>query len=209
MLSADFHALLETVVMAIPDHRVRLPETQPRVKINANTQRADCGKFVRLVVHINLNEPLTPVVSLDGVLQLVEYEDIPILCFTCSRVGHPESTCPLAASNEPGKVFFPSPIESGIMEVKVGVSVPKKEGFGPWMVVTGKSGRAGKVVRIEEESAKFGESGLPLKENLVMVTKERETEKDEHEISMISESKEVVDATIVREGNRRVKGVLT
>ncbi|CAN1816511.1 hypothetical protein LINPERHAP1_LOCUS27794 [Linum perenne] len=51
------------------------------VKIDANTQRADRGKFARLAVEINLNEPLAPVVSLDGVLQPVEYESIPNLFF--------------------------------------------------------------------------------------------------------------------------------
>ncbi|CAN1795063.1 hypothetical protein LINPERHAP1_LOCUS20483 [Linum perenne] len=47
------------------------------VKIDYNTQHAERGKFARLAVEIDLNEPLAPMIKLDGCWQDVEYENLP------------------------------------------------------------------------------------------------------------------------------------
>ncbi|CAN1172048.1 hypothetical protein LINPERHAP1_LOCUS22606, partial [Linum perenne] len=67
------------------------------VKIDFNMQRAERGKFARITVEIDLSEPLPPVVMLDGATQLLEYENIPTLCFSCRMIGHDLRLCPLAA----------------------------------------------------------------------------------------------------------------
>ncbi|CAN1751191.1 hypothetical protein LINPERHAP1_LOCUS4255 [Linum perenne] len=47
------------------------------IKIDFNTQHAERGKFARLAVEIDLNEPLVPTIELDGCRQDVEYENLP------------------------------------------------------------------------------------------------------------------------------------
>ncbi|CAN1217695.1 hypothetical protein LINPERPRIM_LOCUS1093 [Linum perenne] len=58
------------------------------IKIDFNTQRAERGKFARMAIELDLSNPIPPVVLLDGVPQLVEYENLPTLCFNFDRVGH-------------------------------------------------------------------------------------------------------------------------
>ncbi|CAN1186632.1 hypothetical protein LINPERHAP2_LOCUS38222 [Linum perenne] len=64
------------------------------VKIDFNTQRAERGKFARIAIEIDLNEPIPPVVLLHGAIQKVEYENMPTLCFGCGKVGHDSQACP-------------------------------------------------------------------------------------------------------------------
>ncbi|CAN1152785.1 hypothetical protein LINPERHAP2_LOCUS18978, partial [Linum perenne] len=64
------------------------------VKIDFNTQNAERGKFARLAVEIDLNEPLTPTIDLDGCRQDVEYENLPALCFDCGKSAIPWLTAP-------------------------------------------------------------------------------------------------------------------
>ncbi|CAN1152494.1 hypothetical protein LINPERHAP2_LOCUS18778 [Linum perenne] len=54
------------------------------IKIDFNTQRAERGKFARIAVELDLDEPLPPVVMLDGAAQHIEYENLPNLCFDCA-----------------------------------------------------------------------------------------------------------------------------
>ncbi|CAN1823536.1 hypothetical protein LINPERHAP1_LOCUS30413 [Linum perenne] len=64
------------------------------VKIDFNTQNAERGKFDHLAVEIDLNEPLTPTIDLDGCRQDVEYENLPALCFDCGKSAIPWLTAP-------------------------------------------------------------------------------------------------------------------
>ncbi|CAN1181309.1 hypothetical protein LINPERPRIM_LOCUS6176 [Linum perenne] len=53
------------------------------VKIDLNTQTVELGKFARITIEIDLDEPLSPIMLLDGVIQQVEYENLPNLCLKC------------------------------------------------------------------------------------------------------------------------------
>ncbi|CAN1829884.1 hypothetical protein LINPERHAP1_LOCUS32682 [Linum perenne] len=64
------------------------------VKVDFNTQRAERGKFARIAIELDLNEPLAPVVEIDGVSQAIEYENMPSLCFGCGKELTPESFGP-------------------------------------------------------------------------------------------------------------------
>ncbi|CAN1818831.1 hypothetical protein LINPERHAP1_LOCUS28511 [Linum perenne] len=64
------------------------------VRMDHNTQTAERGKFARIAVEIDLNEPLVTGVELDGAWQRVEYENLPELCFSCGKVGHEKGSCP-------------------------------------------------------------------------------------------------------------------
>lgn len=52
------------------------------------------GRFARMVVYVNLDEPLISQVLVTGKVQRVEYEFLPIVCFHFGRYGHIKEMCP-------------------------------------------------------------------------------------------------------------------
>ncbi|CAN1835839.1 hypothetical protein LINPERHAP1_LOCUS34552 [Linum perenne] len=64
------------------------------VKIDFNTQKAERGKFARIAIEIDLNDPLPPVINLDGAFQKIECENLPTLCFDSAPAPTPESFGP-------------------------------------------------------------------------------------------------------------------
>ncbi|CAN1836287.1 hypothetical protein LINPERHAP1_LOCUS34715 [Linum perenne] len=102
------------------------------VKIDFMTQRTDRGKFARIAVEIDLNMPLPLVIELDGCLQLVEYENIPTLCFGCVRVGHDREAFPASsASKDPSDPVLPN--ENALASPP---SSAAPDSFGPWMIAS-------------------------------------------------------------------------
>ncbi|PPD89199.1 hypothetical protein GOBAR_DD13843 [Gossypium barbadense] len=63
-------------------------------KIDQNTDNNLMGQFARLVVYIDLGNPFVSKVKIDGKIQCVEYESLPLVCFGCERVGHTYDSCP-------------------------------------------------------------------------------------------------------------------
>ncbi|CAN1195901.1 hypothetical protein LINPERHAP2_LOCUS43314 [Linum perenne] len=103
------------------------------IKIDFNTQRAERGKFARIAIELDLNEPLLPVVMLDGAPQSIEYESLPTLCFECGRIGHESSACQLS----PDAAQVSSPPGQDPLDMPSSAS--------PWMVVWTMNGRRQKV----------------------------------------------------------------
>lgn len=64
------------------------------VKIDKVTLAQTRGKFCRLCVEINLNEPLKPFINLYGKPFGVVYEGISTICFNCGVYGHVREHCP-------------------------------------------------------------------------------------------------------------------
>ncbi|CAN1165922.1 hypothetical protein LINPERHAP2_LOCUS26434 [Linum perenne] len=161
------------------------------VKIDANTQRADRGKFARLAVEIDLKAPLIPVVNLDGALQPVEYENIPTLCFSCGKVGHEASLCPLSIQ---GNTEKESRSSSAGIEGLVGTAealTPVNEGFGPWMIVTRQPGRSRKVSVPEKEGVKISDPSLPLRKDTAAANKGKESAENQQ---VILKNRELIGA---------------
>ncbi|MFQ6621294.1 hypothetical protein Gotur_002227 [Gossypium turneri] len=52
------------------------------------------GQFARLTAYIDLGNPFVLKVKIDGIIQCVEYESLPLVCFGCERVGHTYDSCP-------------------------------------------------------------------------------------------------------------------
>ncbi|CAN1729268.1 hypothetical protein LINPERHAP1_LOCUS551 [Linum perenne] len=109
------------------------------IKIDFNTQRAERGKFARIAIELDLSEPLPPVVLLDGAHQIVEYENLPTLCFECGRVGHDSTSCPKnAVVSQPPTA---ATVEGRVIGPGSGMSEVSADRFGPWMVVSRRQNR--------------------------------------------------------------------
>nr|KYP70390.1 hypothetical protein KK1_009606 [Cajanus cajan] len=67
------------------------------VKVDLNTLNMTRGRFARVCVEINLNEPVVGRFFLNGVWYNVEYEGLHLLCSSCGCYGHILRNCPHAA----------------------------------------------------------------------------------------------------------------
>ncbi|CAN1752273.1 hypothetical protein LINPERHAP1_LOCUS4657 [Linum perenne] len=113
------------------------------VKIDFKTQRAERGKFARIAIEIDLNEPLPPFVLLDGAIQKVEYENLPTLCFECGKVSHESDKCPSKAdySHPPATT---TPTSVGVNNARASPEAAPDQ-FGPWMLVSRRRQRPNKA----------------------------------------------------------------
>ncbi|CAN1305099.1 hypothetical protein LINPERPRIM_LOCUS26416 [Linum perenne] len=113
------------------------------IRIDSPTQNADRGKFARMAVEIDIDEPLAPVVELDGAWQKVEYENIPELCFSCGKIGHAsDKGCPRGTNGETHVGELVSGGTSLALENATNPTNKKaSDDFGPWMVVSRKHRR--------------------------------------------------------------------
>ncbi|KAK8361679.1 hypothetical protein V6Z12_A03G054100 [Gossypium hirsutum] len=63
------------------------------VKLDLQTDTRTRGRFAFLAVFINLDMPLVSQVLVDGAVQRVEYEALPMVCFNCGKYGHVKDLC--------------------------------------------------------------------------------------------------------------------
>ncbi|CAN1152198.1 hypothetical protein LINPERHAP2_LOCUS18593 [Linum perenne] len=105
------------------------------LRIDTQTTLATRGKFARVCVELNLDEPLMPVVGIEGRWYKVEYEGISNICITCGCAGHNSENClsDVVKSLENGESQ-----PSATIEVTENDSPPSAP-FGDWMIVQNKS----------------------------------------------------------------------
>ncbi|XP_028753465.1 uncharacterized protein LOC114713055 [Neltuma alba] len=63
------------------------------LKVNMNTLRRTKGHFARLCVELDLNEPLRPLILINGKERRIQYESIHLVCLECGRYGHDVDHC--------------------------------------------------------------------------------------------------------------------
>ncbi|KAI9094458.1 hypothetical protein K1719_026683 [Acacia pycnantha] len=63
------------------------------VKVDHMTENKGRGKFARIVVVMDISQPLIPWIKVDGKLYCVEYEGLPHICFECGKYGHTAEKC--------------------------------------------------------------------------------------------------------------------
>ncbi|CAN1798133.1 hypothetical protein LINPERHAP1_LOCUS21567 [Linum perenne] len=119
------------------------------VKIDFSTQRAERGKFARIAIEIDLSVPLPPMVLLDGAPQLVEYENIPTLCFGCGRIGHDSQACPLSKPAQERRLLEPDARAAATVAPSPPVAPPEQ--YGPWMVISRRQNRSKKATLPHKE----------------------------------------------------------
>ncbi|CAI0434505.1 unnamed protein product [Linum tenue] len=139
------------------------------INIDYHTQSAQRGKFARIAVEIDVSKPLIPDFYLDDCIQLVEYENLPKVCFSCGRIGHEKeeyhdgtpvhsTTSSIIATqlptaeqhtHTPFTVSSSSPSHQQQLNVpdptaQQSETAPIDSGFGPWMIVKRKPRRSSK-----------------------------------------------------------------
>ncbi|KAL0014671.1 hypothetical protein SO802_001740 [Lithocarpus litseifolius] len=63
------------------------------LRIDTHTASEARSRFARLCVQVDINKPLIYTILIGGFQQLVTYEGISKLCFSCGRVGYLREAC--------------------------------------------------------------------------------------------------------------------
>ncbi|PIA28455.1 hypothetical protein AQUCO_06900016v1 [Aquilegia coerulea] len=109
------------------------------IKLDPPTNDISRGRFARICVEINLNEPLVPHIEVDDLLLPIMYEKINQICFSCGRYGHKDISCPHKIDiQQPNHVLPKLSLES-TNKLNTHKDVALNEGnFGLWMIARGK-----------------------------------------------------------------------
>ncbi|CAN1175843.1 hypothetical protein LINPERHAP2_LOCUS32170 [Linum perenne] len=105
------------------------------LRIDTQTMLATRGKFARVCVELNLDEPLMPMVGIEGRWYKIEYEGISNICTTCGCAGHNSENC-LREIVKSGKTEESQPLATE--GAPTDVSSPSAP-FGDWMIVQSKN----------------------------------------------------------------------
>jgi hypothetical protein len=105
--------------------------------VDRNTLFQERGKYARVCVEVNLNEPLLAMFELKDETYKVEYEGLHMLCRTCGKFGHYLEGCPDKKTPNATNVDTD---EGGMTDTKVGANLKSSnslggDGDGPWVVV--------------------------------------------------------------------------
>ncbi|MBA0680037.1 hypothetical protein Goari_011764 [Gossypium aridum] len=65
-------------------------------KLDFNTDKRTRGRFIRMVVYVNLNKSFVSQVLVNKAIQQVEFESLMTIYFSCGRYGHVKELCPKA-----------------------------------------------------------------------------------------------------------------
>ncbi|MBA0731152.1 hypothetical protein Golax_020607 [Gossypium laxum] len=63
-------------------------------KLDFNIDRRTRGRFIRMVVYVNLNKSFVSQVLVNEAIQQVEFESLMTIYFSCGRYGHVKEMCP-------------------------------------------------------------------------------------------------------------------
>lgn len=70
-------------------------------KLDFNTNNGVRGKFARMVMYVNCGKALISQVQIYGVVQKIEYEHLPTVCFSSGHDKQIQDICPRLASEQP------------------------------------------------------------------------------------------------------------
>ncbi|MBA0693905.1 hypothetical protein Goari_004247 [Gossypium aridum] len=98
-------------------------------KLEFNTDSQARGRYARVALYVNLEKSLTSKILINGYLQKIEYENLPVICFSCGRYGYSKENCPnVVHTTEPVKEMEPKVVMSKSTAIGDG-------DYGPWILV--------------------------------------------------------------------------
>ena len=106
----------------------------PVLRIDSYTASGSRGSYARLCVQVNLEKPLINMVRIGKCRQVMMYEGISALCFSCGRLGHTQNKCCNSIKQDEKK---DEGNDGEKDQVCSQVSQPNPN-YGPWMLVTRK-----------------------------------------------------------------------
>ncbi|KAK5802615.1 hypothetical protein PVK06_030222 [Gossypium arboreum] len=110
----------------------------PVARIDQNTDNKARRKFARITVFVDLDQPLVSKIVIDGRIQRVEYESLPVVCFDCGRYGHNREIYPYRSDKENEPFTVENPLPRNVPEIPKYV---EEDRYGPWMLVERKQRR--------------------------------------------------------------------
>ncbi|CAN0876755.1 hypothetical protein LINGRAHAP2_LOCUS11481 [Linum grandiflorum] len=103
------------------------------LKLDHQTSLVSRGKYARVCIEIDTDQPLIPSIGWKRFDIKVEYESIPLICMHCGKVGHSISSCPVRPSKP--AVAETEPMATGEEDITEMRSDREEEKiFGEWMV---------------------------------------------------------------------------
>ncbi|XP_040957655.1 uncharacterized protein [Gossypium hirsutum] len=113
-------------------------------KLDFNTDSKARGRYASMAIYINLEKPLISMVLINGKVQRIQYESLPVVCFSCGRYGHFKENCGQAKEILENSARKNTTPENGIPETEPAVET---DPFGPWMLVERKMRKPSKDPR--------------------------------------------------------------
>ncbi|KAH1091601.1 hypothetical protein J1N35_018858 [Gossypium stocksii] len=113
-------------------------------KLDFNTDSKASGSHASMAIYINLEKPLISMVLINGKVQRIQYESLPVVCFSCGRYGHFKENRGQAKEILENSARKNTTPENGIPETEPAVET---DPFGPWMLVERKMKKPSKDPR--------------------------------------------------------------
>ena len=107
----------------------------PILRIDTHTTTETRGRFARICVQVNYDNPLIKFIKTGGIEQLVQYEGINSLCFSCGHAGHNVECCSCTTTvpNKGGEDKV-----QGDEPAAMDHSAPSEDSYRPWVLITRK-----------------------------------------------------------------------
>jgi hypothetical protein len=107
------------------------------VKVDRNTLFQERGKYARVCVEVDLNEPLLAMFELKDRVYTVEYEGLHMLCRSCGKFGHYVDGClnKKTQSTDNMRIEEGQSTISGEATRTKGPESMDGNGDGPWVVI--------------------------------------------------------------------------
>ena len=102
--------------------------------IDSYTASGSRGSYARLCVQVNLEKPLINMVRIGKCRQIVMYEGISTLCFSCGPLGHTQNKCCYSIKQDDKK----GEDNDGEKDQDCSQASQPNPNYGPWMLVTRK-----------------------------------------------------------------------
>ena len=126
------------------------------LRIDTHTASESRGRFARICVQVNFNEPILKLVKVGGIDQPMQYEGIGSLYFSCGRVGHKAEGCPYTTKSSEKSAMAETRDESTTSQDSREKDESEPSAFRPWVLVARKRKQSRHAVKTNQIEASLG-----------------------------------------------------